>query len=199
MLVGGLIAAALGPISAQAQVNINSLFGKSHPEVVKVLGTPTMTAGSPTNYARFTTSGAVDTQVWYFWNTGKVKSVRFDILATPGDSTNAVLKRYHVSIGSNPKKVQVKAPAMTASNNGPVPGIPWTNVTVSYMNGMSFEPGEVEYCKKHNLNLSKTWFYTVLVSTQPNRGHMMGAGSDGGGEAPHNGKGGKGKGGHKRG
>jgi hypothetical protein len=199
LTLGVLAIASLTPVLAHAQFQINKLYGRSYPEVAKMLGKPVeVTKGTPIIYSRFNTPGAVDTIVWYFWNTGQVAKVQALVLAKPGEGAadcEKVLKRYGLSIGPNPRAYQVVPPGRSIVSVGAVPGMPWTKVAVSYEYVIPFQQSLMKYCRDHHLDSTKTFFYTIQVSNKPpSRDRMMGAGNDTGGGAKGGTKKGKGKG-----
>ena len=185
--------AALGvvglmPVLAQAQFNVNSLYGKKFADVKKLLGAPVESSGSPiVNFSRFKTPGSIDTIVWYFANTGEVAKVQIVIVPKPGETSadaEKVLKRYGLAIGPNPRVFPgVKPPAKSMVSNGAVPGMPWTKIFISYLNAMSFKPSTVQYIKQHHLTPGQAFFWTIQVSTRANASRMIGAGDTGASDA----------------
>jgi len=204
MLALGVMAVmGLTPVLAHAQFQVNGLYGKTFPEVSKMLGQPVEKSPTPpVTYSRFKTPGALDTIVWYNFDSGLVGKVQIQILPKPGDTPDSVLKRYGLSVGSNPHTFDLKKPAQAMSSNGAVPGMPWSKIYISYINAMSFKTELVAYCKEHHLDPSKTYFWTIQVTNRRGGGggNMMSSGDAGGGGGSKGGgsKGGK-KGGHKKG
>jgi len=194
--LGTLALVGLTPMMAQAQFKVNNLFGKTFPEVSKMLGKPLTTAGNPTNYSRFQTPGAVNTTVWYFFDTGTVSKILVEILGKPGDTEAQILKKYGLSVGANPRTFQVKPPGVEHASIGAVPGMPWTKIFIGYMYVMPFQTEATKYCKEHHLDPGSTYFWNIQVTTlKPSGGRMMGTATDGGGGGHKKGKkGGKGKG-----
>jgi hypothetical protein len=187
--------AMLTPVVAHAQVDVNKLFGKTHAQVMQMYGKPLETAGSPINYARFKTPGAIETMVWYGFDTGIVGKAQFQMLAKPGETKEQILKRYHLDLGSNLKTFQMKPPAFAFASNGQVPGEPWSKMFISYLYAVPYKPELMKYCKDHNLNPAKTWFWTIQVQARKGGpGRQMGASNDtGGGDGGKKGKKGGGK------
>jgi len=167
LLALGVMAIAWIPSLASAQFPVNKLFGMNFSEVKKMLGPPIMTSGKPINYARFKTSGAVDTLVWFFYNKDEVMRVQIYIPAKPGESAKdarAVLKRYGLDLGKNPKVyVGTKLPSIAEVSQGKVPGMPWRHVYVNFKVAQTFKPETMKYCKDRHLNPAKTFFWTVMV------------------------------------
>ena len=202
MLAFGVLATVgLTPMLAHAQFQVNNLFGKTFPQVTKMLGTPLeKTNGTPITYSRFTTPGALDTIVWYQFATGLVGKVQVFVLAKPGESaadSAKVLKRYGLAIGADPHVFQLRPPEMSMASNGSVPGLPWMKVAVSYSMVPSFNKALVTYCHDHHLSPTKTYIWTLQVTSRKTGGRdrMAGAADDSGGAA----KGGNKKGGSKKG
>ena len=167
LLMFGVLAIACIPALANAQFEVNKLFGKKFGDVKKILGTPIETSGKPILFSRFKTSGAVDTIVWYFYNTGEVQRVQIYIPAKPGETAaNArdVLKRYKLDIGPNPKVyVGTKLPSLAEVSQGKVPGMPWRHVYVNFKCAETWKPETMKYCKEHHLKPTDTFFWTVMV------------------------------------
>src|SRR5689334_7927721 len=88
LLVFGVVAFGCLPGLANAQFEVNKLFGKKFNDVKKILGTPLATSGNPILFSRFKTAGAIDTIVWYFYNTGYVQRVQLYIPAKPGETAD---------------------------------------------------------------------------------------------------------------
>jgi hypothetical protein len=187
-----LCAVLLAPMSANAQLKVNDLYGKNLAEVNKILGKPVETAGSPVNYARYRNPNFVACIVWFNFSTGIVSKAQFSTLGKTGETPQAVLKKYGLSLGENPKVYHVQKPAISMVNNSPVAGMPWTRIFISYLYAYTAKQDLMEYCKAHNLAPAKTWFWTiqVLALRPPSR---MVAGADTGSSA------GKGKGKGKKG
>jgi hypothetical protein len=164
LLFASLSLALLVPVHASAQgFDLVKVSRKSFPEVNAMLGKPIEATGSPITYARYNTAGAIDTIVWYKWNTGQAMKSQVVVLAKPGETYQEILKRYHLSLGPNPKDQLLKKPMFAFHNSGPVAGVPWMNVLISYTNVMPFQTGSVKYCKDHGLNPSKTMCWTLQV------------------------------------
>ena len=167
IVAGAMAFAIVVPAAAHAQFDVNLLSGKKFNDVKKILGTPLKTAGSPITFSRFKTNGAVDTKVWYSHETGEVGKVQMDILAKPGETAAdacKVLKRYQLSIGSNPKiYTGTKAPCLAMVSSQPVAGMPWKKVYISLKVAQTYKPETVKYCKEHNLDPNKTYFWMVMV------------------------------------
>ena len=178
LALGAMAVVALTPVLAQAQFKVNDLYGKTFPQVSKMLGKPVETQGDPLTYSRFKTPGALDTIVWYFYNTGQVGKAQIQILAKPGETADQILKRYGLAIGSNPHVFPgVKPPAKSMVSNGAVAGMPWTKVFISYMYAMPFKQELVNYCRQNHLDPAKTYFWTIQVSNKKGGGdRMMGTG-----------------------
>ncbi len=183
LAVGALAVAGVMPTLAHAQFNVNSLYGKKFPEVQKMLGkavqTSSMQGSSIVNYSRFNTPGAIDTIVWYFFDTAQVAKAQILVLAKPGETgadANKVLKRYGLSIGPNPKSIMVKPPVTSLVSNGAIPGMPWTKVAIGYSYVIPFQKSLVDYCKAHHLDQNKTFFWTIQVSTRKQKSNTMSAG-----------------------
>ena len=161
------MAIACIPSFANAQFEVNKLFGKKYKDVVKMLGNPVETSGNPINYSRFRTSGAVDTIVWYFWDTGQVMRVQIYIPAKPGETANdarEILKRYKLDIGPNPKVYPgARWPSMAEVSQGKVPGMPWRHVYVNFKCAETWKPETLKYCKERHLKPTDTFFWTVMV------------------------------------
>lgn len=184
LALGAMAIAGLTPMLAHAQFQLNKLYGKNFTEVSKMLGTPVeKTHGTPITYSRFKTPGAVDTIVWYFWNTGKVGKVQIQMLAKPGETEAEILKRYGISLGPNPRSFEVKAPAFEHVSVGAVPGMPWTKIFISYMYILPFQKEAMKYCKDNHLDPGKTYFWTIQVTTKKPPSRMIGATDTGSGTA----------------
>ena len=196
--LGAVAVAGLTPVLAQAQFQVNKLYGKTFPEVTQMFGKPLeATTGGPVTYSRFKTAGAVDTIVWYFPNTGRVGKVQITVLAKPGQTEQQVLKSYGLSLGANPMAFHLKPPATARASVGAVPGMPWTKVFIGHMYVVPSQKGAVQYCKEHHLDPYSTYFWMVQVSNKRPSDRMISAGDTGGtpaGGKPHRGKKGKGKG-----
>jgi len=167
----GTVAMALIPTLASAHFEVNKLSGKKFGDVKKILGTPLVTSGKPITFSRFKTTGAVDTRVWYFYNTGEVGKVEVEIPAKPGETYKdaaEVLKRYKLSQGSHIKVyVGTKLPSRAQVSMGKVPGMPWLHVYISYKVAQHYKPETMKYCKEHKLDPAKTFFWTVMVRNAP--------------------------------
>jgi hypothetical protein len=163
--------ALIAPVSARAQFEVNKLSGKKFEDVKRMLGNPLVTAGNPITFSRFKTSGAVDTRVWYYWKTGEVGKVEVQIPAKPGETAAdapKILKRYKLSQGSNIKVyVGTKLPSLAQVSMGKVPGMPWLHVYISFKVAQHYKPETMKYCKEHNLDPTKTFFWTVMVRNAP--------------------------------
>jgi hypothetical protein len=167
-VIGTLVSAFLASSVAHAQFEVNKLSGKKFAEVKKVLGEPISTKGKPIIFSRFKSTGdAVDTIVWYFWDTGEVGKVAVQIPAKPGETykdAREVLKRYKLDIGPNPHiYVGTKLPSRAMVSQGNVPGMPWKHVYISFKVAQTYKPETMKYCKEHHLNPTKTFFWTVMV------------------------------------
>jgi hypothetical protein len=183
MLAGGALAIAVAaPSLAQAQFDVNKLYGKTFPEVVKMLGKENLvrTDGKPINYSKFKTKGSINTLVYYFPQTGKVGRVQIEIPAAPGETAadaEKVLKRYNLAIGKDPHEFPgVKPPGRSISSVGKVPGVPWTKVFISYLYAMDFKPETVAHIKKNKLDRNKTYFWTILLQNKKPARRSMASG-----------------------
>jgi hypothetical protein len=166
---------ALAPLSAFAQFDINKLYGKNHAQVVKMLGKPLETAGKPINYATFKMPGTIYATVWYFWDTGIVGKVQVGSLATDQDYEKH-LKKFGLSVGSNPRHFKVVPPAISLRNSNAVVGIPWSTVFVSYLYALPFKKELLDYCKKKGLEPTKTWFWTIQTTSRKSAGSKAAVG-----------------------
>lgn len=183
LALGALAIAGVMPTLAHAQFEVNKIHGKKFADVQKMLGPAkekgSMPGSSIVNYSRFNTPGAVETIVWYFWDTGQVGKAQVWVQAKPGETAadyDKVLKRYGLTMGPNPKSYQLKKPCAFLASNGAIPGSPWTRVSIGYNYVIPFQKTLTDYCKAHHLDPTNTYFWTIQVSNRRPRRNSVAAG-----------------------
>ncbi len=188
LLLAATTLALLIPRHANAQFDVNQLAGKTHAQVVKMLGPAVQASGTPViNYARFKTAGAIDTIVWYRFDTGIVSKAQVLVRAQTGETYQQMLKRYHLTVGASPSFYNLAKPNLGVHNSGPIPGSPWRDVLIGYLYVVPWQTSLRAYCKANHLVPTSTYFWTIQVQNGGRAPNAMNQGGMDSVKTPHKG------------
>lgn len=190
LILGALALTLLTASRASAQgYDANKLAGKTFPEINKMLGKPAKASRDSTGkeiiYATYKTPGTVITRVIFAMQTKRVKQVQI-LIVGHSEQPEEIVKRFKLTLGSNPEKNPRKAPpviGITGANQPPES--PWQVVHVGYGLAMTFQDELMQYLKDKHLPYGSTYFWTLqLTPRRAARVSNQVIDSPGGGGAP---------------